>query len=245
MSGAIGVGAIGAHGLGINPAAGGWTPESISGLKAWLNASRITGIADGGTVTTWTDLTGNGNSPTQATAGKRPLYKANIINGQAVVRGDGSDDFLIMDPVAGGTIAQPLTIFVACQFIALGTGDSRTIFDGGAVDRCVLYRKPEASPTWYYYGGSAEVDCGDAADTNPHYFVCIFNGASSSIRMDGTEIHQGSPGTEGMEDILLFENIAYTAAANLDIAEFGIYDSAVSGNDLTNLELYLASQYGI
>ena len=50
----------------------------------WLKADAIQGLADGQTVNTWTDSSGNGNSPT-TTVGT-PIYKTNIVNGKPVVR---------------------------------------------------------------------------------------------------------------------------------------------------------------
>jgi hypothetical protein len=60
----------------------------------WLKADAITGLSDSDPVVTWEDSSGNGHDPTQGTAGFRPLFKANVINGLPAVLFDGSDDIL-------------------------------------------------------------------------------------------------------------------------------------------------------
>jgi hypothetical protein len=69
-------------------------PKQIPGLHLWLDASQITGLNNTDPVATWTDLSGFDNNATQATAGSRPLYRTNILNGLPAVRYDGIDDWL-------------------------------------------------------------------------------------------------------------------------------------------------------
>jgi len=59
-----------------------------------LDARRITGLADGAGVSTWSDLSGNANDATQGTSGNRPAYTLNAQGGQPTVRFDGSNDYL-------------------------------------------------------------------------------------------------------------------------------------------------------
>lgn len=59
----------------------------------WLNAAGL-GLTDGQAVETWTDQSGNANSPTQGTVGSRPTYRTNHVNGHASIEFDGVDDHL-------------------------------------------------------------------------------------------------------------------------------------------------------
>jgi hypothetical protein len=52
----------------------GWNPMEDPGVTIWLRSDLGIAIATG--VSTWTDQSGNGNSPTQATGGKQPAYTA-------------------------------------------------------------------------------------------------------------------------------------------------------------------------
>src|SRR5262245_95497 len=90
----------------------GFSPEQLSGLKLWLKADAITGPNDGDPVTTWPDSSGNGNDATQATAAKKPTYKAGIQNGRPVIRFDGVDDILATPSV---TMATAFTLFAVAS----------------------------------------------------------------------------------------------------------------------------------
>lgn len=73
------VGAGGAGGGG----GGSFSPPSISSAnyKHWSEARHETGYANNDPAGTSTDVSGAGNNWTQGTAGKKPLYKTNQING--------------------------------------------------------------------------------------------------------------------------------------------------------------------
>ncbi len=59
-------------------------PTDVAGLKLWVKADSLA-LNDGDPVGTWADQSGNGNDLVQATAAKKPTYKANILNGLPVV----------------------------------------------------------------------------------------------------------------------------------------------------------------
>lgn len=69
-----------------------FSPANVSGLVRWYKASSLS-LNDNDPVASWTDLAGNFNA-TQDTAGFRPIFKTNIVNGKAIVRFDGTDDRL-------------------------------------------------------------------------------------------------------------------------------------------------------
>src|SRR3990167_2153597 len=95
-------------------------PTEIPGLMFYSDASYITGLNDGDSVTTWNDLSGNGNHATQATASQKPIYKVNIINGKPVVRLDSVDDNLIVTNGAALFRNKPgATVFAVVLFNAL------------------------------------------------------------------------------------------------------------------------------
>jgi hypothetical protein len=62
-----------------------------AGATLVLDSRYITGLSDGNSITTWDDKSGNGYSPTQATAANKPTYKTGIQGGNAVARFDGND----------------------------------------------------------------------------------------------------------------------------------------------------------
>ncbi len=64
-----------------------------STLEVWLDASQL-GLNNGDPVSTWTDLSANGNTPTQGTAANRPTFLTAGLNGKPGVQFDGTNDFL-------------------------------------------------------------------------------------------------------------------------------------------------------
>ena len=61
--------------------------------KTWYDAGQIAGLNDGdavGGAVPWNDLSGGGKNLAHGTAGFRPTYKTNIVNGKPVVRFLGS-----------------------------------------------------------------------------------------------------------------------------------------------------------
>lgn len=73
---------------------GSWTPLDLPGIKMFLYAPDIEGLSNDDAVASWADMN-NAITVSQATAGKRPLYKTSVLNGLPVVRFDGTDDELI------------------------------------------------------------------------------------------------------------------------------------------------------
>jgi len=78
---------------------GSFSPLSIANCQLWLDANQINGLSNGDPVGTWSDLSGNANHLTQATAGSKPLYDT---SGGAGVLFDGTDDWLENLTFTGG-----------------------------------------------------------------------------------------------------------------------------------------------
>jgi autotransporter-associated beta strand protein len=76
-----------------NPTTQSAQPNTISGLSLWLKADAITSLADGATVNTWPDSSGNALTVTRDAGA--PVFRTNVLNGQPVVRftTDGGSSF--------------------------------------------------------------------------------------------------------------------------------------------------------
>lgn len=78
-----------------------WLP---SDGRKWQDAARtIPATADGASVASWEDYSGNGNHAVQATAAAQPILKTALLNSQNVVRYDGVNDSLTAPYVSGVT----------------------------------------------------------------------------------------------------------------------------------------------
>ena len=71
------------------------SPTQIDGLKAWYDASTLTG-SSGTAVSSWLDQSGNDAHMYQSTSAAQPTVQTGVLNGKPIVRFDGVDDFLNM-----------------------------------------------------------------------------------------------------------------------------------------------------
>lgn len=215
-------------------------PSSISGLKLWLKADAITGLSDGDAVTTWSDSSGQGNNAGQGTASKKPTYKTAIKNGLAIVRFDGTDDFLRTS--SGVTLSQPNTIF-AVVYTNDKAGDYTIIDDRVGATRNTIF---QASSSGYYsmYAGAFMPSATDASATWS-ILTCTFNGASSAMRRNGATIVSGNPGTNALVLATIGANYIDTALFNGDHAEILVYNALLSAGEISQVESYLNDKWAV
>lgn len=125
------------------------TPGSTPGRALWLDASRL-GLANGASVVSVPDLSGNGFDLTQPTAGSRGTFAAAGRNGLGVLQLDGADDFYAnasnVWPVDDVTILAVLAPGASGEYFSQNTpmgGNLRYHFynPGGA------FRRWDAGPT--------------------------------------------------------------------------------------------------
>ena len=91
-------------------------PTDITGLVRRWRADSVT-VANAAAVSSWPALTG-GVALTQATAANQPSFRTGVINGQPVVRFDGTSDFMAV--ASAITHAQPVTVSVIMKRNAVG-----------------------------------------------------------------------------------------------------------------------------
>jgi hypothetical protein len=101
----------------------GFTPDDIAGLQLWLEADAL-GLNNNDPVGTWTDSSGLGNSPTQTTAGNKPLFKTNIFGSLPSVLFDGTDDWMNL-PL---TLGDSKTIFVVYKLTTVPSSSFHILF---------------------------------------------------------------------------------------------------------------------
>lgn len=77
-----------------------WTPASLTNLTCWLRGD-LGVTTSGGSVSAWTDQSGNSNSGSQGTSGFRPTNSLDGGDGMASVVFDGTDDQVDITDSAG------------------------------------------------------------------------------------------------------------------------------------------------
>lgn len=230
-------------------------PSEIASLALWLKADSLS-LADGDPVATWADQSGNGLDATEADSAKRPVYKASILNGQPVVRFDGSNDRLVI--ADGGALnfagVAEYTMFV----VGIGNTSNRSIISRGSPTYgawSIAFKVAPPYPPDFArrdgLGGGANATCPNGAPGQPFLYGMRYDGSSLS----GYDL--GTAGTPAPTVIALPTESGvstYLAVSSHDgsgspfdgdIAEVLIFDAALSTSDREAMERYLATKYGL
>lgn len=212
----------------------------VAGYLLWFDASDTASITDAGAgaVSQWNDKSGNGLHLTQGTGANRPTTGTRTLNSKNVVDFDGTNDVLI---TADFTQAQPVTVFAVAAEDVTTAGAQQVVGNGNVTP--TLFS--QFSTTYRYFAGTLQSGSGLSVDTNPHIWVGVFNGVSSSLRIDGTPVSTGNPGANGWSTKPLRIGASFTPDSwfNGIVAEVIVYPSALSGGDLAAVEAYLDAKW--
>lgn len=211
-------------------------PASFPGLALWLKGNAIVGLNDGDPITTWSDSSGNGNNATQSTAGSKPLYKTNVLNGLPGVLFDITDDSLSVTSISFSDNSN-LTFFIVYNILSGFTGAHRTL--DGIGNNWLL--GPHESFHRHYNGDFIQ---GPASDANFVYATLVNTAdVGATLRINGSTSGSNTntigPGAGGI-------NIsAPSEPANGYVMELLIYNSSFSGSNVALMESYLTSKYAL
>ena len=224
-----------------------YTTLPVSGAALWLDASQQNTIfSDAGTtpVTTsgqsiyqWNDLSGNNRHAVQATSGNRPTWvpPASGQNGLGAVGFNGSNQ--LISTATSGLSAQPFEYYIVFKFkstttndrIVFGTGD-RGNFDGNS------------GGGWNLFSG-ALLAGGTRTGTSWAMVNCKFNGSSSALRINASQVLSGNTGT-GYPTAFSLAGNGSSDWGDITVAEFVVYSSTLSTGDQNLVESYLKTKWG-
>jgi hypothetical protein len=226
--------------------------SGISNLTLWLRADCVTGNAadpaDNSTVSTWVDLSGNGNN---ATGYGTPTYQsdaANLINSQPVVNFNGSSSFTSIDIRA---ITRPnITIFSVYKLRGSNQVGIWGIDDGGW-DRFFMARWTGDNGIISHSGQTAIPNSGVNTTTKLITTVYKYNISSgSSVYDNGALVNSftDNAAESAAQTTLRIGSIGATSGAYMlvgDIAEIIIFSQALSESDRKTVNGYLNSKYNL
>jgi len=249
---------------------GGFTdPTDIAGLTLWLDANEgvyndagSTLATDGQTVQEWHDQSGNGNHVTQTTTGQKPEYRATGLNSSPSVDFvRANEDLLQVDGVA---ITAPFTYFVVASVdIELsGTNNLMLISTGDAdTERADIFVNSFSGTdhrvaVFQFYTSTEETRTAgekfliaDGAKIATAQFAATTG--NSSIFLDGVDETDNTSGsisgavtTQGFTIGNYWTGTVGTGWDG-DISEVIIYDGALTAQEQSDVETYLANKWGI
>jgi hypothetical protein len=230
-----------------------YSPFNAANLIAWYDAADTATLFQDDGLTTpagdtdvvggWVDKSGQANNSIQATADNKPTLNYNVQNGLPSVRFDGGNDYLRIAAFTGGDATQPTTMFLVASLIAVNA-TFQVLFGGSdATNRHLIY-KDDAADQWACWCGSGVISS-TVADTDPHIFTAQFNGASTFLRLDGTQIATGDGGAVVQEGLTLADYGALGLPANCEFHEGLYYDALSTTPQIADIERYMSQKWGI
>lgn len=224
-------------------------PMNIPGCVLWLDVGQLAVVADGVTVPTFTDFSGNGKILTQGTDSKRPTYLANQQNGRPVLRYDGVDDH--HSDVTTGAIFNATTpdstVFFVTKF--LSTGTNKTV---GTMDHWV-YGIATANNMRLTDGGVGGI-CSYAYSDTTNYHIFVFTTSMSGATVSGEIFQDGVSKTTGSatdSSVRTGQGICTETAGSSsvdgqnDVAEVIAYNVLLDNGSRRRVEAYLSAKYAI
>jgi hypothetical protein len=238
-------------------ASGGFTPQAISGLGVWYDASVASSITlNGSTVSQWNDLSGNNRHLTQSTALQQPGYNATGQNGKGVLTFDGTNQRIFT--TAGGASGVDNVSLFAVIYHAAGGANEDTAFGigvSGAIRRVrSMYRSVNATTmgisTWAndIATSAYSVDIGGGY----HVFSILQTNRTVQIGRDGTRTTY----TVGSDTLTVNSNNVFVGGVDTtsdggnrriegSIAECIAYYVDIGATAAQRVERYLGAKWGI
>jgi len=219
-----------------------WTPVSIPGLFAWLDASTLD-LNDGDPVTVWPDLSGNGYDATEY-GGLHPTYNAWALNGKPGVRfGDPTYRRLIVDH---GKPLGDRTMFIVHQAAGNHPGSYHTLILQETESYWQVYATIGAP--WRVFIGPHELLGTTMPVTDVTNVMTVWSGpADCGLRIDGATEAAGGASRTGQPNSTPIHIGGWAAGSygfNGWISEFVMYDRLLDLGEMEQVEAYLQDKFG-
>lgn len=226
-----------------NPPTGFVNPSSLGGLVAWMDASQISGIVSGTSLSAWTDLSGLAHHASVGSAARQPVYVTNVKNSLPVVRfWSGATSSILSAPFA---LSQPATVIAAFSITTSAGAVQQRVLDGGTAANMIVLCNGALPVQLSMFAGAAFVGSGSIITAGNWYVgTGVFNGSSSTIRANGTGA-AGSPGGGAPGGLSLGGSVDLSGPVKADIAEVAFYNRALTNTEYKQVESYLTTKWSI
>ena len=184
------------------------------------------------------DFSGNARNIAH-NAGTAAKFKVNIKNGLGAFSFTNADTKYLTD--TGKTINQPNHIFVVVNADSDPTGQA--LFDG--IDGTHKHRTYNYLANTYMVSAGTDT-FGVGINDGWHILEYLFDGAGSTVTVDGVEVHSANYGALPLTLMCLacmFDQVTY--GYQNYICLWAVHDGELAGGDLTTYRSYLSTRYDI
>jgi len=234
-----------------------------AGLQMWLRADAGVDTLNG-TVSRWHDQSGNGNDAIQASISRQPLLVAGALNGKPVLRFDGSNDKLGFTGTAHMTQFSLFVVINNHSGIAGNEGNVITFGAAGDITHQwfmgMFFGSDTIRTATGYESHIAATKPGLAAYDQWRNLSVVTTGTvwNTTVRWDGANAQIVPEGSNDSISVPMGDATGSgggiggadgvpvgTLLAKCDVAEVIVYGIALSDSVRRNIEIYLASKYGL
>lgn len=231
--------------LAASAGAAAFAPTDLPNLKVWVEGDKITGLANGASISTLTESSPNATVFTQATGTKQPTYAAvGVVNGKPAITFDGGDGL----SSASGSLGATCSIY-AVVVSTLNSG-FRRIFS----NELNVYFGEEANNWSSFYGNnsawgtSANHGATEAILTGQPYVVASINDGDDHFYVNGKLINTRTNPMTAFSDGFQIGAQAAGITGQFwqgSIPALIVYDGAHSAADRLLVERYLNDKYAV
>jgi len=242
-----------------------WQPSFLPNLIFWLDASKITGVSDGETISIWKDQSLQQNDAVMTTGSMQPTFALN--NGIPVVRFDGTNDYLeTINNMPGGSG----TISIYVVFYPTDRTNRSLLGWGSQIQYQFMginLPLTAGNFTWIWWSYDATVSTLPAIQNNTWYYLSVIYSVNLSYSPPGSRYYRELRGNGSSVNFDPFASphirettagkakIGLAASTNVpwigDIAEILVYDPAPDNNSIDGMietfqiEHYFRVKYGL
>jgi hypothetical protein len=225
----------------IRPHLRAFQPIDVPGCQLWLDAADQSSMTlSGSSVTQWNDKSGNGNTVIQATSANQPTYVTNVVNGNPVLRFNGTSHVLQTTSFTSlGTNSVSFWL-VERNLSNSGGGGAPFSFNSGPNGGIVFQNNNGLQPlpnSVPYTSSVARIVFYNRTNTGSGDSGYL-NGTVVSIRDDNTTGTYGTTFAVGMRIL----STIYTSG---DICEILIFIGMPTVSERQQVEGYLAHKWGV
>jgi hypothetical protein len=211
-----------------------FSPTDIAGLKLWLKADAGVTLS-GSNVISWADQSGQGNNLSSQTGNS--VLEQNIINNKPAIKFDSGR-------LTGTDIVTAKTIYAVIKTLASQPSQYAAILEatGGGLYSAI------SENTWgSYFNTERPANTIISANTAAVIASISNDGISYEFRLNGQNdlTQSDGGGFLSRSDLYIGNDGSQGQQANVYIAEIIVYDSAISGTNIANIETYLNGRYAI
>jgi len=232
--------------------------NGASNLILWLDANQgtfsdagVTATTNGSSLQQWNDLSGYNNHTTQVTAGRRPTWNTNVVNGMPSVNfNSGGPNYLEHSfPLNPSTSDYSFFIVFNCA-----SGDNALLqqTDGTGVGRTNLYTNTGSNPLSSYIGGGTRSSSITYVPNNWAISGTKFNsnGASSAISFNqngasGGTVSGFTPESATGNWLTGINRNLSSQAVDGNVSEIIMFNQQLNDAQFIIIQNYLSAKYNI